>query len=39
MVTMSATRARANFFTLMNEVDEPVIITGKHGNIKITSYH
>lgn len=29
---MSATRARANFFTLMNKVDEPIIITGKHGN-------
>ena len=32
MVTVSATKARANFFTLMNDVDEPIIITGKHGN-------
>ena len=32
MVTMSATNARKNFFTLMNDIDEPIIITGKHGN-------
>lgn len=32
MVTMSATKARANFFTLMNDIDEPIVITGKHGN-------
>ena len=32
MVTMSATKARANFFTLVNDVDEPVVITGKRGN-------
>ena len=32
MVTISATKARANFFTLMNDVDEPIIITGKRGN-------
>ncbi|MBR0465747.1 type II toxin-antitoxin system Phd/YefM family antitoxin [Candidatus Saccharibacteria bacterium] len=32
MVTMTATKARANFFSLMNDVDEPIIITGKHGN-------
>ena len=32
MVTMSATKARANFFTLVNDVDEPVVITGKHKN-------
>ena len=32
MVTISATKARANFFTLMNDVDEPIVITGKHGN-------
>ena len=32
MVTMTATKARANFFSLINDVDEPIIITGKHGN-------
>ena len=32
MIVTSATKARANFFTLINDVDEPVIITGKHGN-------
>ena len=32
MIVTSATKARANFFTLMNDVDEPIIITGKHGN-------
>ena len=32
MVTMTATKARATFFSLMNDVDEPIIITGKHGN-------
>ena len=32
MVTMTATKARSNFFSLMNDIDEPVIITGKHGN-------
>ena len=32
MVTMSATNARKHFFTLMNDIDEPIIITGKHGN-------
>lgn len=29
---MTATKARANFFSLINDVDEPIIITGKHGN-------
>ena len=32
MVIMSATKARANFFNLINKVDEPIIVTGKHGN-------
>ena len=32
MVVISATKARNNFFTLMNEVDEPIVITGKKGN-------
>ena len=32
MIVTSATKARANFFTLINDVDEPVIITGKRGN-------
>lgn len=32
MIITSATKARANFFTLMNDVDEPIIITGKRGN-------
>lgn len=32
MIVTSATKARANFFTLVNDVDEPIIITGKHGN-------
>ncbi|MBR3230987.1 type II toxin-antitoxin system Phd/YefM family antitoxin [Candidatus Saccharibacteria bacterium] len=32
MIVTSATKARANFFTLMNDVDEPIIITGKRGN-------
>lgn len=32
MIITSATKARANFFTLMNDVDEPIVITGKHGN-------
>lgn len=32
MIVTSATKARANFFTLVNDVDEPVIITGKRGN-------
>ena len=32
MVIMSATKARDNFFNLINKVDEPIIVTGKHGN-------
>lgn len=32
MIVTSATKARSNFFALLNDVDEPVIITGKHGN-------
>lgn len=32
MIITSATKARANFFTLMNDVDEPIVITGKRGN-------
>ena len=32
MVTMTATKARTNFFSLMNDIDEPIVITSKHGN-------
>ncbi|MBR3180117.1 type II toxin-antitoxin system Phd/YefM family antitoxin [Candidatus Saccharibacteria bacterium] len=32
MIVTSATKARANFFTLINDVDEPIVITGKRGN-------
>lgn len=32
MVTMTATKARTMFYTLINEGDEPITITGKKGN-------
>lgn len=32
MVTMTATKARSMFYTLMNDEDEPVTITGKNRN-------
>ena len=32
MLITSATKARNNFFNLINETDEPIIITGKKGN-------
>ena len=32
MTTISATKARSMFYQLMNDVDEPITITGKHGN-------
>lgn len=32
MVTMSATKARTEFYHLINEGDEPVTVTGKHRN-------
>ena len=32
MTTISATKARSMFYKLMNDIDEPVTITGKNGN-------
>ncbi|MBQ6375853.1 type II toxin-antitoxin system Phd/YefM family antitoxin [Candidatus Saccharibacteria bacterium] len=32
MVTMTATKARSMFYTLVNDEDEPVTITGKNKN-------
>ncbi|MBQ3433155.1 type II toxin-antitoxin system Phd/YefM family antitoxin [Candidatus Saccharibacteria bacterium] len=37
MTTITATKARGMFYTLMNDIDEPVVITGKHGNKVLVS--
>lgn len=37
MTTVSATKARSMFYTLMNDIDEPITITGKNGNKVLVS--
>ncbi|HSP43750.1 MAG TPA: type II toxin-antitoxin system Phd/YefM family antitoxin, partial [Luteolibacter sp.] len=40
MTTITATKARGNLYTLINEVresHEPIQITGKHGNAVLIS--
>lgn len=37
MTILSATKARSMFYTLMNDVDEPITITGKNGNKVLVS--
>ena len=32
MTVLNATKARSMFYTLINDTDEPVVITGKRGN-------